>query len=156
MLYYEPLQQKHSRELLPIWSDIDVIRYTGIEEPCTLKQIQQRITLLEGQDTFVLRRERDVMGVLGCPCIDKAKKQYGFFYHLRKDSWNQGYGSLAAAWLVQHMQEQYQTAVLLAEVISDNKASERILCKLDFELIGETMLRRGGEQVCVHQYQKVL
>ncbi len=91
MLYYEPLQQKHSRELLPIWSDIDVIRYTGIEEPCTLKQIQQRI--LEGQDTFVLRREGDVMGVLGCPCIDKAKKQYGFFYHLRKDSWNQGYGS---------------------------------------------------------------
>lgn len=46
--------------------------------------------------------------------------------------------------------------IILAEVISDNKASERILCKLDFELVGETMLRHGGEQVCVHQYQKVL
>ncbi len=156
MLYYEPLQQKHSQELLPIWSDMDVIRYTGIEAPCTLKQVQQRIALLEGQDVFVIRQDGNVIGILGCPCVDKTKKQYGFFYHLRKDSWNQGYGSLAAAWLVQYMQEQYQTAVLLADVFNANKASERILCKLDFELIGETTLQHGGQQMCVHQYQKIL
>ena len=44
-LQYEPLNESHINDLVPIWSDEDVIRYTNIKKPCSLEEIRKRINL---------------------------------------------------------------------------------------------------------------
>ena len=42
-LKYQPLDDKFAKDLLNIWSDEDVIKYTNIKNPCTIAEIKNRI-----------------------------------------------------------------------------------------------------------------
>lgn len=144
MLKYELLDDSHINSLLPIWSDPEVIRYTNIKSPCTLEEINNRIKALKQHDVFIVRSNENVIGIIGCPCIDKDQKQFGLFYQFCRSSWGQGFATKSTEWLLDFMRKKYQNIELFADVAVDNIASEKILRRFGFELISEETLERAG------------
>ena len=156
MLKYELLDKSHMNCLLPVWSDPKVIRYTNIKSPCTLEEVRERIDVLKKHDVFVVRSNEDVIGIIGCPCIDQDKKQYGLFYHFRRSSWGQGFATESTGWLLDFMRKKYHNIELFADVVVDNIASEKILRRFGFELASEETLERAGVSWKVHNYKLVI
>lgn len=152
MLTYCPLNEEYADRLLPIWADEDVIKYTNIQSPCTLEGIRSRINRLKFFDVFVVIEDESVIGVIGCPCIDKEKSQYGIFYQFCKAAWGKGIATAAAEWLLHYMGEKYPNVTLFANVVVDNVASERILNRLGFQQVSEGMFERNGREMKVHSY----
>jgi ribosomal-protein-alanine N-acetyltransferase len=152
-LKYEPLNDSHANSLLSIWSDEEVILYTNIKSPCTLEEIRDRIKALEAFDVFIVRKEDVVIGIIGCPCINQEKLQYGLFYQFCKSSWGQGHATESTAWLLNFMREKYQEITLFADAVVDNIASEKILKHFGFELISEEEFNRSGVKSIVNNYR---
>ena len=156
MLRYELLDDSHINSLLPIWSDPEVIQYTNIKSPCTFEEINNRIKALKQHDVFVVRNNEDVIGIIGCPCIDQDKNQFGLFYQFCRSSWGQGFATESTGWLLNFMRKKYQNIELYADVVVDNIASEKILRRFGFELISEETLERAGVRWKVHNYKLVV
>ena len=152
-LKYEPLNDSHANSLASIWSDEDVIRYTSIKTPCTPEEIRDRINVLKEFDVFIVRKEDAVIGIIGCPCMDQEKRQYGLFYQFCKSSWGQGHATESTAWLLDFMREKYPGITFFADVVADNIASEKILKRFGFELISEEETDRCGDGLKVHNYR---
>ncbi len=153
-LTYTQLDDSHANDLLPIWSDVDVIRFTNIKEPYILEEVKDKIKDLKGFDVFVVSNANGLIGIVGCPCIDKAKSQYGLFYQFRKSSWGQGYATTSIKWLLHFMREKYSDITFFADVVVDNIASEKILKRFGFRLISENAgFERNGIKMKVHSYR---
>lgn len=152
-LRYERLEDAHVQALLPIWSDEAVIRYTGIPVPCTEEEVRERVARLKMGDVFVVYDKAVLIGIVGCPAIDKQERMFGLFYHFAQSAWGKGYATCAAAWLVAYMKETYQTCILLADVVTDNRASETILLHLGFRCAKEEAWEKAGEAFCLRQYR---
>lgn len=154
-LQYEPLNESHINDLVPIWSDEDVIRYTNIKKPCSLEEISERINRLKVFDVFIVRSNNDVVGIIGCPCIDKLKSQYGLFYQFKKSAWGQGFASQSTEWLLKYMRKKYSKVTLYADVVVDNIASEKILIYSGFVYINEEKngFERDGRKITIRNYK---
>ncbi|QHI73624.1 GNAT family N-acetyltransferase [Aminipila terrae] len=153
-LKYQPLHESHANDLLAIWSDEDVIRYTNIKEPCSLQEINERIQILKSFDVFIVSNGDGVIGIIGCPCVDKEKGQYGVFYQFRKSSWGQGYATMATDWLLNYMRNKYNDVTFFADVVTDNVASEKILKHFGFNYISEEDgFERNGIKMKIHNYR---
>lgn len=153
-LTYLPLNSLHADRLLPIWSDEDVIKFTNIQSPCTLEDVQNRINRLKSSDIFVVIQNGDAIGIIGCPWINKEKLQYGIFYQFSKSAWGKGVATASMKWLLQFMEHKYINPTLFADVVVDNVASERILNRFSFKLISENLFERNGVKMKVHNYIK--
>lgn len=143
-LEYSPIFQASPEYLTAIWSDKDVIKYTNIKQPCTLKEITERLKNFINHDVFIIKQNKETIGIAGCPCINKEKNQYGFFYQLKKSAWGRGIGSEAALWCVNYMKKKYGTFTLYADVVSENIASYKILKSLGFK---ETSVEKEAFQL---------
>lgn len=153
-LKYEPLNDVFVEDLLKIWGDTEVIKYTNIKAPCSLSEIKDRVERLKEFDVFVVSNKGDVVGIIGCPCIDKDKLQFGLFYQFCKSSWGKGYGTKTTEWLLEYMKEKYGETTIFADVVVDNIASEKILKKFGFKFISEEILDNSkGDKVKVHNYR---
>ena len=86
-LTLEPLTAAHGAELLALWQDEAVVRYTNIALPCTPEEAERRADTLARFDTFVLRLEGELVGIAGCPAVDRAARRFGVFYQLRPAFW---------------------------------------------------------------------
>ncbi len=153
-LTYEPLGDIHAEGLLPVWSDEDVIRYTNIAAPCTKEEVEKRIALLKGSDVFAVMRDAAVIGIVGCPCINREKQQFGFFYQFGKSVWGKGIATAAAQWLLDIMTQKYPSPTLYADVVADNIASEKILKRLGFNMISQEPFEKNGVKLMIHNYMK--
>lgn len=149
---YHPLDEIYANELLAIWADKDVIRYTNIAEPCSLETIKEKIQIYKPFDVFVVLRDNEVIGVAGCPCIDKTTAQYGLFYQFKKSVWGQGYATMTVKWLLDFMDNKYENITLFADVITDNIASEKILTRFGFVCQSETASKHKGNNVIIRNY----
>ena len=89
-LKYQALDDIFVEDLLNIWCDKEVIKYTNIKTPCTLSEAKNRIKNLKDFDAFVVSNEDGVIGIIGCPCINKEKLEFGLFYQFCKSSWGKG------------------------------------------------------------------
>ncbi len=135
-LKYKQLQEKHANYLLPLWTNENVIRYTNIAKPCTIDEIKEKVNILSEHDVFIIIGEdNDVVGLVGCPCINKENKEYGIFYHIIEKYWNKGIATCAASWVIEYMREKHSNLTLYADVCEENIASDKILKKLGFFLI---------------------
>lgn len=154
-LEYEPLAEIHVEDLLSLWGDEEVIRFTNIREPCSLEQVAQRIGRLAGFDVFVVRYKGEAAGVIGCPCIHKEKLEYGLFYQFKRAFWNKGIASQAARWLLTYMKEKCPAASFYADVVVDNVASEKILKRLGFTCMAENAnaFERNGKNMTIRNYR---
>ncbi|MGL4453186.1 MAG: GNAT family N-acetyltransferase [Sarcina sp.] len=152
-LKYVPLEGGFAEDLLSIWADKDVIKYTNIKEPCTLQDIKNRIDILKNFDVFIVSTEDRGIGITGCPCIDKEKSHFGLFYQFCKSSWGKGYATESTKWLLEFMREKYGEITIFADVVHDNIASEKILRYFGFKFISEEeYFERDGVKMKIHNY----
>lgn len=153
---YEPLGQVHVPQLLDMWGDAEVIRYTNIKTPCTAEQVKDRVTVLSSFQVFAVRMADEILGVVGCLCMDEAKHEYGFFYHFKKAYWNKGIATQAARWMLQHLTETEPNAVVYSDVVEKNVASEKILQRLGFQFVSEeeNAFERDGVKMAIRLYEK--
>ncbi len=153
-LKYNPLDETFIEELLHIWSDEEVIKYTNIKGPCTLEKVRGMVKVLKDFDVFVVSNKDGVIGIIGCPCIDKEKLQFGLFYQFYKSSWGKGYATTATEWLLEFMRVNYNKITLFADVVEDNVASEKILKHFGFKYISEQYgFERNGVTMKVRNYR---
>lgn len=152
---WEPLSANHAEELLDLWGDSDVIRYTAISAPCSLEQIRSRIDSLSAFDVFVIRMEGEAMGVVGCIRMDGPEERYGVFYQLKKIFWGKGFATRAVEQLLMKMKEKSPSAVFYADVVAGNIASEKILQHFHFHCISveEDEFERDGIKRAVRKYK---
>ncbi|UPA32214.1 GNAT family N-acetyltransferase [Terrisporobacter glycolicus] len=152
-LKYQPLDHTFIADLLHIWSDEDVIKYTNIKTPCTLAEVKDRINTLKDFDVFVVSNKDGMIGIIGCPCINKEKLQFGLFFQFCKSSWGKGYATKAIEWLLKFMREKYNQITLFADVVENNIASEKILQHFGFKLISQQHgFERNGVKMKIHNY----
>ena len=104
-LTFEPLTAAHGAELLPLWQDEAVVRYTNMALPCTPEEAARRAEVLAPFDVFVLRLEGELAGIAGCPAADRAERRFGVFYQLRPAFWGRGLGTRAVGRLLDFMAE---------------------------------------------------
>lgn len=156
-LKYKRLDEKYAKDLLNIWSDEDVIKYTNIRKSCTLIDIKNRINILKDFDTFIVINNDEVIGIIGCPYMDKEKLQFGLFYHFCKSSWGKKNGTKSIEWLLGFMKEKYDKLTIFADVICDNIASEKILLYFAFKFISEeSKIISNGVKINIHNYRLLL
>lgn len=138
----------------PIWADEDVIRYTNIKKPCTLVEIKDRVSVLKNFDVFVVFKGEGVIGIIGCPCVDSEKSEYGVFYQFCRSSWRKGYATQETEWLLNFMREKYGKVTFFADVVVNNIASEKILSHFGFQFISEECrFQRNGIKMKIHNYK---
>ncbi|MDO5294176.1 MAG: GNAT family N-acetyltransferase [bacterium] len=136
-LTYEPLDDMHAIRLFTIWGDPEVIRYTNVRFMCTLGEAEARVRMLKQFDVFVVKKDQQVIGIVGCPSIDREKNEYGLFYQFSKEYWGQGIATAAAGWMIDYMKKTYGEVTLFADVLEKNRASEKILRHLGFQKVTE-------------------
>lgn len=152
-LSYFPLEKASVEELKCVWSDVDVIRYTGMPEPCTTEQIEARRQKLAQSDVFAVYLDGAFIGVVGCPCVEEAAAAiYGLFYQFRKSVWGQGFATEAVQWLLDYMSRTHQHSTIIADVLSANTASEKILKQFGFQCQMEETILRYGETMLFRRY----
>lgn len=154
-LEYEKLMESHADKLVDIWSDQEVIKYTNVKHPCTPEEIHDRITRFKNFDVFVIYHSNDLVGIIGCPCIDASKSQYGLFYQFKKSVWGQGYATVAVEWILNYMKDKYKNVHLYADVVVDNIASDKILRHFGFRYLDENgdCFERDGVRMNVRNYR---
>jgi len=104
-------------------------------------------------DVFAVMQDRELIGIIGCPPVDKEKLQFGLFYQFCKSSWGHGNATAATKWILKYMKQKYINPVLFADVVVDNAASEKILQKFGFEQIAEELIEHDGIKLKVHNYK---
>ena len=154
-LVWERLDERHIEELKWIWSDVEVIRYLNIKAPCEEEEIRRRVLLLKEHPVFAVRLAGKTVGVIGCPCIDENKGEFGLFYHFCRLFWGQGLATQSVGWLLALMKERRKHCVLYADVVAENTASERILLNYDFQLIDQEpdAFERDGRKMTIKNYK---
>ena len=157
-LEYEHISEIYAKEIVEIWSDKDVIKYTNIKNTCSLKDTEDRILCFINHDVFVVKYNSNVVGIIGCPCIDKDKGEYGIFYQFKKSVWGKGIATQSATWLLNYMKNKYLDITLYADVVSDNIASDKILKSLGFKWLSDNKngFQCNGYKMDVKNYKLVL
>lgn len=155
-LKYERLNKSHSKELIFIWADVDVIRYTNIKKACTFSEIREKIAVLEPFDTFAVKDGESIIGIVGCP--KTCESEYGIFYQFKSAVWGSGIATKAIRWLLDYMKDKYGSLVIVADVVAENIASEKILihCGFKYEYTSENAFVRDGKYYSVKRYRKVI
>lgn len=140
-------------EFFSLWDDNEVIKYTFVNSNISLADTEKKLMHWIGEAVFVVLKNGQFIGVVGCPGINKDKGEYGFFYQFKRCEWGKGYAAEAAAWVVKFMKRNYSPAVLYADVVTKNIASEKILNHLKFRIIDETNENIKGQTLTVKHYK---
>lgn len=158
VLEFIHLGKVHAESLMTLWGDIDVIKYTNIKEPCTLGEIAERISRLSAYDVFAVKYNGEIVGAIGCPEVDRDTHKFGMFYQFKKQYWNMGIATNSVDWLLKYMKDKYSYVVLYADVVTDNKASEKILKHFGFEFISSenNAFECDGVKMNINQYKLIL
>lgn len=151
-LIYRHIDESCTDSMSAIWADWDVIRYTSIVEPCTREKIKCRIKKLMKLDVFVVIKDSDIIGIVGCPFVDREKLQFGLFYQLKKSVWGHGYATAAVKWMLDYMEKTYGKTTVFADVITANTASEKILINCGFNCLSEEEITHKGCSEIIRHY----
>ena len=152
-LQYKKVDICHAESLMNIWGDADVIKYTNMKLPCTLENVIDRIKIFKPLEVFVVIENEELVGIIGCPLINYQEAEYGLFYQFCKSSWGRGNATAATKWLIEYMKNKYINAMLFADVVDDNIASEKILKKFGFELFCTENIERDEVKLRVNNYK---
>lgn len=143
-----PLEVKYAKELLELWQDEEVIRYTNALQLEDVDAVRDKITRwLQREEQneyishFVILKDKEVIGVIGIPTINAEQGKNGFYYQLIKRFWHNGYGEEAAKAVFEYAIKEVKVSILLADAVTANSASIKILKGLGFE---ETGITRHG------------
>lgn len=153
-LEYEKISEVYDNDLLEIWSNEEVIKYTNIKNQCTLEDTRKRIVRFQSHDVFVVIHNKKAIGVIGCPCVNKDKCEFGIFYQFNQDVWGRGIATESVKWLMNYMKNKYINFTIYADVISDNIASVKILNSFGFTWLNDDVdsFMRNGKKMTIKNY----
>ena len=134
-----PIEIKYAKDLLALWSDYEVVKYTynpwckTIEDcKARIEHIQKFIDTLH-MNNWVILHHNELIGVAGVPTVSDEKGEYGLYYQLCQNHWGKGFGFEVAKALVDELFENTKATVILADAVTVNPASMRILEKVGIE-----------------------
>lgn len=147
--------EKYAKDLLEVWSDFEVVKYTYTPLSATLEEslsyIQHRINRVDKDftDAFIIVRNEKAIGIAGCTFMDKEAMTFGLYYQLSRKYWGYGYASEAAEALMQYVLNMYPKATILADAVSLNPSSIAVLRKIGLKQVGieKNGFKRNGFQL---------
>lgn len=135
------LKHEFAAELLPIWKDEEVIRYTYINDVKDIDSCEKRIErMLENNVSrnaigpYAIFKEDKLIGIVAA--YRDSSFEYGLFYHLGKEYWGHGYATEAAKAVVDIAFTYPEVMRVSAEAVTMNTASSRVLEKIGMKLEG--------------------
>ena len=134
-----PLNKDNSKDLIKLWGDYDVIKYTystlsRTQDECSEKLINWLPKAKDnlGTNKFAILSNDDFIGIAGFPVTDNDNFKCGFFYQIVKEHWGKGYAFEAADALLNYILEKHPNGTIIADAVVSNPASVKILTKLGF------------------------
>jgi len=154
------LDESFSEDLLQLWGDYDVIKYTyntllKSPEECRNRLLDMLPKRNDncGPSKFAILLKGKLIGIIGYPVLDNDNFKCGFFYQLIKSCWGNGYAYEAANALISYIFQLHPNATILADAVIVNPASIKILNKLGFiqtDIQEKGFTNNGIEQALIH------
>lgn len=139
----ELLDKKYSKELLKLWGNENVMKYTYLDTLENIEQVEYRIDFWLKEHTsktfpnnFVVMVGEKVVGVAGFPCIKKNTFCFGMYYQIMEEYQGMGIGTEVVRQMQMMICDRYPLAKIIASCTSTNEASKRVLLKNGFEYYG--------------------
>ena len=133
---------EHKYGLYKLWSNYEVIKYTYAPLMKDISESEQRIKMIlekysekDHTSNFTILYNDEIIGTAGCPTVNFDKSEYGLFYQLNQDYWGKGFGYEVAKALVNYMFTESNAKILLADAVTVNPGSIKILEKIGMEKI---------------------
>jgi len=132
-------------EAQTLWGDQDVTHYISASGSFTKEEIKKRL-LLEIQNEqryemqywpMTLLGKQDFIGCCGLRPFPEEKNCAELGFHILKQYWGSGYAFEAAAKVCEYGFEHLHLNKIIAGHHPENKASKRVLEKLDFCYVGD-------------------
>jgi len=145
-LSLRPFLVDDAARVVSLVGDFEVARQTAtMPHPLSLEYARDWITSIgyEGGMMLGIEREGQLIGKVGYidyePDGSDKSSSVEISYWLGKNYWGQGYAFEAASAIIPVIFDNYSINTIIAGHATDNPGSERIIDKLGFQLIGETM-----------------
>lgn len=138
---------KYAADLFELWNDYDVIKYTYMPLLNSIEECKDKINMFISYtdkkfiNNFVILLDCKAIGIIGAPINNMQNKEFGFYYQLSKPYWGHGYISEAAAAFMKYLKNVFPDAIINADVVTINPASEAVLKKLGLK---QTGIEKGG------------
>ncbi len=145
--------------LQPIWTDNDVIKYTMINNMDTVDNVRNRILRqlkwLENDSIgpYVIIKNNSVIGY--CGGTKEEDNEYEIFYHLSKEKWNKGLGTIIVKELLDIGFKLKNANKIKAKVVVENTGSYRVLEKNGMTRISkeEKAFEKNGKKYDMYIYE---
>jgi ribosomal-protein-alanine N-acetyltransferase len=153
---------EHKYGIYKIWSNYEVIKYTYAPLVKEISESEERIKMILDKyseknhtSNFTIFYEEEIIGAAGCPTVDFNKGEYGLFYQLNQDYWGKGFGYEVAKALVNYMFAESNAKILLADAVTVNLGSIKILEKIGMEKIKveEDGFKNNGQELDKYHYK---
>lgn len=155
-LTYRELRLSDAARITALAGDWDVARMTArIPYPYSLTQAHEWISSIEPDEVIrVVELDRELIGAVGYNPVADGSIEFG--YWIGRPWWGRGYASEAAEALVRHCFDHVGIARLSCCHFVDNPASQRIITKLGFKMVGpcEAWCEARGRSVATLRYIK--
>lgn len=139
-LIIEPINIKYYKDLLKVWSNFEVIKYTYLERIDTEEEALNRLMFwvdthidYEYPNVFAITLNEKAIGVIGFPIINKENQEFGLFYQLGEEYWGKGYMKESVKAVINYIYDGYSNATIYADAVDLNLGSLNILRKLGFK-----------------------
>ena len=134
-----PLKIEYAGELLNLWNNESVMKYTYLDTIDTVEQAKVRIDYWLKQyssktfpNHFVILKEGTVVGVAGLPIIRKEPFCCGMYYQVMEAYQRQGIATRVAELLKSKVLEKYPEGRIVTSCISSNEGSKKVLLRNGF------------------------
>jgi ribosomal-protein-alanine N-acetyltransferase len=145
------LDQKYAKDLLPIWNDWEVIKYTLVRDVKTLDDCKERIkgniewSIKTGSlGPFVVKRNDETIGF--CGGVKTSNNSYEIFYHISRKHWGKGIGTIISEKLLKMAFIDRDAIAVTASAVDKNIASWKILEKMNMKRIGTEKREAIGDE----------
>ena len=139
----EVLDKKYSKELLKLWGNNNVMKYTYLDTLENVEQVEYRIDFWLKEHTsktfpnnFVVIEEDNVVGVAGFPIIKKNPFCCGMYYQIMEEYQGRGIATKVVGQMIEMIYSRYPAGKIIVSCVSSNVASKKVLLKNGFEYSG--------------------
>lgn len=138
---------KYALDLLELWSDFEVIKYTYMSLLNSIDECKCKIEMFinytdkKFPNNFVILLDNKAIGIIGSPIINMEEASFGLYYQLSRTYWGKGYISEATKAFIQYLKDVFPNAIINADAVSINPASIAILKKLGLK---QTHIEKEG------------
>lgn len=156
-----PLNKENSKDLIKLWGDYEVIKYTNntlliTQEEC-IEKLDNLLLLYNdnlGPNKFAIILNDDMIGITGYLVINNDNFKCGLFYQIIQEYWGKGYGFEAAEALLNYILEKHPDGTIIADAVVNNSASIKILTKLGFSKthIEEKGFKKNGMELDIFHF----